>query len=131
MVRPPYNYNALNIGLVILAFGIGNIVGSIIGGRLSDRYLRRVRKRNGGINVPEVNPYYLLSGAKLIEISLALKVPSLPCHSWWHRSLRTPGQPVNTSTSLESPSVYSSVDSQSCESPFVSWPESPLDDTAG
>ncbi|WWD17099.1 hypothetical protein CI109_101536 [Kwoniella shandongensis] len=50
----PYSYNSLNIGLVILAFGIGNICASIIGGRYSDVVLKRQKKQNGGVGVPEM-----------------------------------------------------------------------------
>ncbi|EJD50728.1 vacuolar DHA amino acid exporter [Auricularia subglabra TFB-10046 SS5] len=32
----PYNYSAMHIGLVLLSFGIGNMIGSILGGRYSD-----------------------------------------------------------------------------------------------
>lgn len=54
--RAPYNYNALNIGLVILSFGVGSIIGSIGGGRWSDRVLRKLKRANGGVSVPEVRP---------------------------------------------------------------------------
>ncbi|EJD50727.1 vacuolar DHA amino acid exporter [Auricularia subglabra TFB-10046 SS5] len=39
MSAAPYNYSALKIGLILLSFGIGNMIGSIGGGRYSD-YLR-------------------------------------------------------------------------------------------
>ena len=52
--RVPYSYNALNIGLVILSFGVGSIIGSILGGRWSDRVLRKMKRANGGVSVPEV-----------------------------------------------------------------------------
>ncbi|OCF74236.1 hypothetical protein I204_04606 [Kwoniella mangroviensis CBS 8886] len=50
----PYNYNSLIIGLVLLAFGIGNIMASILGGRYSDMVLRRLKKKNGGVMVAEM-----------------------------------------------------------------------------
>ncbi|WWC61983.1 uncharacterized protein I303_104570 [Kwoniella dejecticola CBS 10117] len=50
----PYNYNSLQIGLVLLAFGIGNILASILGGRYSDLVLRRLKKKNGGVMVAEM-----------------------------------------------------------------------------
>ncbi|KAJ7468471.1 major facilitator superfamily domain-containing protein [Mycena latifolia] len=51
---PPYGYNALKIGLVLLAFGLGNLAGSIIGGRYSDRTLARLKAANGGVSYPEM-----------------------------------------------------------------------------
>ncbi|WWC89126.1 uncharacterized protein L201_004044 [Kwoniella dendrophila CBS 6074] len=50
----PYDYNALKIGLVLLAFGIGNILASILGGRYSDLILKKMKKSNGGIMVAEM-----------------------------------------------------------------------------
>ena len=52
--RAPYSYDALDIGLVILSFGVGSIIGSVLGGRWSDRVLRKMKRANGGISVPEV-----------------------------------------------------------------------------
>ncbi|OCF39649.1 hypothetical protein I317_06560 [Kwoniella heveanensis CBS 569] len=50
----PYNYDSLKIGLVLLAFGVGNIGASIFGGRYSDVVLRRLKKANGGVGVAEM-----------------------------------------------------------------------------
>ncbi|KAI0345658.1 vacuolar DHA amino acid exporter [Trametopsis cervina] len=49
-----YHYNAMQIGLVLLSFGAGNMCGSILGGRYSDRVLRRLKEKNGGKNEPEM-----------------------------------------------------------------------------
>ncbi|KAI0768871.1 MFS general substrate transporter [Irpex lacteus] len=43
-----YHYNAMQIGLVLLSFGCGNMLGSILGGRYSDYILRRMKEKNGG-----------------------------------------------------------------------------------
>ncbi|KAI0298143.1 major facilitator superfamily domain-containing protein [Multifurca ochricompacta] len=43
-----YNYDALKTGLVLLSYGIGSIFGSVLGGRWSDRELRRLINANGG-----------------------------------------------------------------------------------
>ncbi|KAG1879247.1 vacuolar DHA amino acid exporter [Suillus subluteus] len=43
-----YNYDAMKTGLVLLAFGIGSVAGSILGGRWSDRTLARLKAANGG-----------------------------------------------------------------------------------
>ncbi|KAF9234682.1 MFS general substrate transporter [Melanogaster broomeanus] len=44
-----YDYDALRTGLVLLAYGIGSILGSILGGRWSDRTLARLKAANGGL----------------------------------------------------------------------------------
>ncbi|TFK81569.1 vacuolar DHA amino acid exporter [Polyporus arcularius HHB13444] len=49
-----YGYNALQIGLVLLAFGVGSLVGSVFGGRYSDHVFRTLRARNGGTSQPEM-----------------------------------------------------------------------------
>jgi len=43
LFRPPYQYDPLQVGLVLLGFGIGCMSGSILGGRWSDRVLRRAQ----------------------------------------------------------------------------------------
>ncbi|CCM00162.1 uncharacterized protein FIBRA_02190 [Fibroporia radiculosa] len=48
-----YQYDALNIGLVLLAFGAGALLGSIIGGRYSDHVLQKLKARNGGRGTAE------------------------------------------------------------------------------
>lgn len=52
--KAPYNYGSFNIGLVVLAFGIGNILASLLGGKYSDIVLRKLKKKNGGVGNPEV-----------------------------------------------------------------------------
>ncbi|KAH9055249.1 major facilitator superfamily domain-containing protein [Lactarius vividus] len=49
-----YNYDALKIGLVLLSFGAGSLLGSVLGGRWSDRVLRRLTSTNGGHRLPEM-----------------------------------------------------------------------------
>ncbi|KAL7421942.1 hypothetical protein Q5752_003714 [Cryptotrichosporon argae] len=65
----PYGYNALQIGLVLLAFGVGNIVGSVVGGRYSDYVLRKMRERNGGQNVAETRLKSTMIGFPLVLAS--------------------------------------------------------------
>lgn len=43
-----YDYNALNVGLVLLSLGVGSIAGSVIGGHWSDRVLVKMIEANGG-----------------------------------------------------------------------------------
>lgn len=52
--RAPYHFNSIKVGLVLLSFGIGNLAGSILGGRWSDHVLAKLRKENGGVIVPEM-----------------------------------------------------------------------------
>lgn len=39
---------------MVLAFGIGNILASLLGGKYSDIVLRKLKKKNGGVGNPEV-----------------------------------------------------------------------------
>ncbi|KAI6046713.1 vacuolar DHA amino acid exporter [Pisolithus marmoratus] len=49
-----YDYDALKTGLVLLSFGIGSMLGSILGGLWSDRTLARLKADNGGLSFPEM-----------------------------------------------------------------------------
>jgi len=49
-----YHYDALQIGLVLLSFGLGCMAGSILGGRWSDNVLRKLKAKNGGRSYPEM-----------------------------------------------------------------------------
>ncbi|KAI6166681.1 vacuolar DHA amino acid exporter [Pisolithus thermaeus] len=49
-----YSYDALSTGLVLLSFGIGSLLGSVLGGRWSDRTLVRLRTANDGMSFPEM-----------------------------------------------------------------------------
>lgn len=71
-----YRYDALKTGLVLLSFGIGpyriythwyyndssvcpgSILGSILGGRWSDRTQAHRKAANGGVGYPEVGQEY-------------------------------------------------------------------------
>ncbi|GAA6030889.1 hypothetical protein JCM8097_008922 [Rhodosporidiobolus ruineniae] len=50
----PYNYTAIEVGLVLLSFGLGNVLGSIGGGRYSDYILAKLKAKNGGKGEPEM-----------------------------------------------------------------------------
>lgn len=52
--KAPYYYNPLIIGLVLLAFGGGNVIGSIFGGRYSDKVLKRLTAKNNGVREAEM-----------------------------------------------------------------------------
>ncbi|KAI0373855.1 MFS general substrate transporter [Pilatotrama ljubarskyi] len=49
-----YRYNALQIGLALLAFGVGSLCGSVGGGRYSDYVFRKLKARNGGVSQAEM-----------------------------------------------------------------------------
>jgi len=91
--REPYNYSALYVGIIILAFGVGSIIGSLVGGKLSDMVLRRLKKANGGVMVPEVRRFAPLAAIKMILAydRCVCIVPSPPCLFSSALSLPTPG----------------------------------------
>ncbi|KAI0754649.1 major facilitator superfamily domain-containing protein [Daedaleopsis nitida] len=49
-----YGYSPMTIGLVLLSFGIGSLLGSLLGGRYSDYVFRNLKARNGGTGYPEM-----------------------------------------------------------------------------
>ncbi|TCD62101.1 hypothetical protein EIP91_007476 [Steccherinum ochraceum] len=49
-----YHYNALRIGLVLLSFGVGNLMGSILGGKWSDHVQQKLVAKNDGVRYPEM-----------------------------------------------------------------------------
>ncbi|KAH9165515.1 MFS general substrate transporter [Lactarius sanguifluus] len=65
-----YNYDALRIGLVLLSYGVGSVLGSVLGGRWSDRVLRRLTSANGGHRLPEMR----LESTKPAMVFLPLSV---------------------------------------------------------
>ncbi|EPQ54769.1 MFS general substrate transporter [Gloeophyllum trabeum ATCC 11539] len=65
-----YGYNALQIGLVLLAYGIGAIFGSILGGKFSDWTLARLKAKNGGQSYAEMR----LESTKATMVILPLAV---------------------------------------------------------
>ncbi|GAA93814.1 uncharacterized protein L969DRAFT_70268 [Mixia osmundae IAM 14324] len=79
----PYSLSAIQIGLVLLAFGVGNIVGSVGGGRYSDYVLRRLKDKAGGKGVPEMRIRSTLIAMPILPISFL-------AYAWavqYHRSL--------------------------------------------
>ncbi|KAG8810312.1 hypothetical protein FRC17_002981 [Serendipita sp. 399] len=72
---PPYNYNPLRIGLVLLSFGLGNVFGSVLGGKWSDLKLRELKNANEGKGWAEMR----LSSTKVVMILLP---PSILAFGW-------------------------------------------------
>ncbi|KAF9220501.1 MFS general substrate transporter [Gyrodon lividus] len=70
-----YNYNALKTGLVLLSYGIGNLIGSILGGRWSDRTLARLKAANGGVSFPEMR-------LESTKIAMWWLPPSIVGYAW-------------------------------------------------
>ncbi|KAJ7670507.1 vacuolar DHA amino acid exporter [Mycena rosella] len=70
-----YGYNALKVGLVLLSFGLGNLAGSIFGGRWSDKTLARLKAANGGVSYPEMR-------LKSTTLGLCLLPPSVLAFGW-------------------------------------------------
>ncbi|KZT53351.1 MFS general substrate transporter [Calocera cornea HHB12733] len=67
--RPPYNYDSMYIGLVLLSFGLGNVLGSILGGRWSDCSLARLKAQNGGVSAPEMRIHSMHVVMPLLPLS--------------------------------------------------------------
>lgn len=65
-----YDYDALKIGLVLLAYGLGSVAGSTLGGRWSDRTLARLKAANGGVSFPEMR----LESTKIAMLWLPLSI---------------------------------------------------------
>ncbi|KAJ7235850.1 vacuolar DHA amino acid exporter [Mycena rebaudengoi] len=61
-----YEYNALKIGFVLLSFGLGNLTGSVLGGRWSDMKLAQLKAANGGASYPEMRLHSTTVGLVLL-----------------------------------------------------------------
>ncbi|PPR05871.1 hypothetical protein CVT24_006625 [Panaeolus cyanescens] len=58
-----YSYPPFKIGLVTLAYGLGAVAGSILGGRYSDRELAKMKEKHGGLSEPEMRLKSIMLGA--------------------------------------------------------------------
>ncbi|PPQ68752.1 hypothetical protein CVT25_012846 [Psilocybe cyanescens] len=63
-----YGYNPLKIGLVTISYGAGSVMGSVLGGRWSDRLLKRIREANNGKSYPEMRLKSTLPGLIMLPI---------------------------------------------------------------
>ncbi|KAI5479119.1 MFS transporter [Pseudohyphozyma bogoriensis] len=50
----PWNYSSIKVGLVLLSFGAGNVVGALGGGKYSDMVLAQLKEKNGGVGEAEM-----------------------------------------------------------------------------
>ncbi|KAJ8456239.1 hypothetical protein ONZ45_g18794 [Pleurotus djamor] len=75
-----YDYSALKIGLVLLAFGVGSLVGSLTGGRYSDYTFKKIKKADptGSRTSPEMRLRSTL-------IAMLLLPPNLIGYGWASR----------------------------------------------
>lgn len=60
MLDPPYNFDSTQIGLMHLAPFIGNTIGALVGGPISDWLVLKLATRNNGIYEPEMRLWLLL-----------------------------------------------------------------------
>ncbi|KAJ3805247.1 vacuolar DHA amino acid exporter [Lentinula lateritia] len=63
-----YLYDPLKIGLVLLAYGIGTVGGSIAGGRWSDYQLSKLKVKNEGKSTPEMRLRCTLHGLVIFPL---------------------------------------------------------------
>ncbi|KAL1741936.1 major facilitator superfamily domain-containing protein [Schizophyllum fasciatum] len=63
-----YGYTPLEIGFVLLSFGVGSLAGSLLGGRWSDMILRRMKAKNGGKFYPEMRLQSTVPGLILFPL---------------------------------------------------------------
>ena len=66
MVGPPYNFSPDQIGLLNLWPFVGQLIGALGAGYISDRWIVAMAKRNGGIYEPEMRLWLALLGAPLL-----------------------------------------------------------------
>jgi len=71
----PYGYNALGVGLVLLSFGVGNMLGSVAGGRWSDLVQARLTRANDGRREPEMR-------LKSTLVALPIIVAATASYGW-------------------------------------------------
>jgi hypothetical protein len=60
MLDPPYSFNSTQIGLMNLAPFIGNTIGALVGGPITDWLVLKLAKRNNGIYEPEMRLWVLI-----------------------------------------------------------------------
>lgn len=48
-----YGFNSALIGLSFISPGLGEVIGSLISGKLSDIFLNRARAKRNGVAIPE------------------------------------------------------------------------------
>ncbi|KAK9692450.1 Dityrosine transporter 1 [Basidiobolus ranarum] len=77
LFSPKYHLNQSAVGLVFLSSGIGNIVGSSIGGRVADFSLRSLRAKYGTLPVPSEARF------RAVWLGTVLLPAMLLCYGWF------------------------------------------------
>ncbi|KAJ5503480.1 hypothetical protein N7463_006354 [Penicillium fimorum] len=72
MLLPPYNFDAIGVGLMNLAPFVGAIIGFPFGGHLSDKSILWLSKRNGGIYEPEMRLWLALPIAIICPVGILI-----------------------------------------------------------
>ncbi|EPT02266.1 hypothetical protein FOMPIDRAFT_73914 [Fomitopsis schrenkii] len=71
-----YHYDALDTGFVLLAYGVGCLLGSVLGGRYSDHIFRKLKAKHGGKSQPEARTLYSAHSQWMMRLQSTL-VPML------------------------------------------------------
>ncbi|OQE39180.1 hypothetical protein PENCOP_c007G08393 [Penicillium coprophilum] len=72
MLIPPYNFDAIGVGLMNVAPFVGAILGFPFGGHLSDKSILWLSKRNGGIYEPEMRLWLALPIAIVSPVGILM-----------------------------------------------------------
>ncbi|ORX80674.1 MFS general substrate transporter, partial [Basidiobolus meristosporus CBS 931.73] len=74
---PTYHLRSSAVGLVFLSSGIGNVIGSSVGGRVTDHSLRHLREKNDGRPVPAEARF------RAVWLGTVLLPAMLLCYGWF------------------------------------------------
>ena len=72
LIIPPYNFDAIGVGLMNVAPFVGAVLGFPFGGHLSDKSILWLSKRNGGIYEPEMRLWLALPIAVISPIGILM-----------------------------------------------------------
>jgi MFS family permease len=72
MTLPPYNFDAIGIGLMNVAPFVGAVLGFPFGGYLSDKSILWLSKRNGGVYEPEMRLWLALPIAVITPVGILM-----------------------------------------------------------
>ncbi|KAL4802192.1 major facilitator superfamily domain-containing protein, partial [Aspergillus unguis] len=78
-----YGFNALQTGLLYISPLLGTIIGSVIGGKLSDLFAKRSAARNKGVYEPECRLVMMLPGILITVTGLAIYGWSIEAKTHW------------------------------------------------
>ncbi|CAG8259512.1 unnamed protein product [Penicillium salamii] len=72
MLLPPYNFDAIGVGLMNIAPFVGAVFGFPFGGHLSDKSILWLSKRNGGFYEPEMRLWLALPLAVVTPVGILM-----------------------------------------------------------